>query len=124
MLNVFLLHAMSGCDTISALFMQRKIMFLKILLKNPHLANIVKVLNDSNTTRKIITVAEECFLESLYRYSGTNVFSLNYLRHISYKKSAFRYNSKILALPPSAVEAQQHNCISLGPAIVVGWKKG
>lgn len=119
-LNVFLLHATSGCDITTALFMQRKMKFLKTLLKNLHLANI-KVLNDSNTTREIITVAEERFLESLYGYSGANVFSLNYWRHVSDKKSAFRHNSKIVALPPSAVAAQR---ISLGPAIVVGWKKG
>lgn len=80
--------------------------FLKTLLKNLHLANIIKVLNDSNTTWEIITVGEERFLESLYGYSGANVFSLNYLRHVSDKKSVFRHNSKIVALPPSTVAAQ------------------
>ncbi|KAJ8897328.1 hypothetical protein PR048_002674 [Dryococelus australis] len=34
--NILLLHAMSGCDT-SALFMQRKMKFLKTLEKNPHI---------------------------------------------------------------------------------------
>lgn len=62
--DIFFLYAMSGCDT-SALLMQGKMKFLKTLLKNSHLADVVKVFNDSNATQERIAAAEERFRVSL-----------------------------------------------------------
>ncbi|KAJ8879558.1 hypothetical protein PR048_020166 [Dryococelus australis] len=65
---------------------------------------------DSNATQEMVAADEERFLVSLYGYRGTNVPSLNYLRYISYKTSAFRYSSNIDALTPSA-SAARHHCL-------------
>ncbi|KAJ8880431.1 hypothetical protein PR048_016900 [Dryococelus australis] len=106
--NIIFLHAMTSYDTMSALFMQGKMKFLKTLVKNPHVAD-VKVFKHSNATQEMVAATGKCFLVSLYGYSGTNVPLLNHLRYISYKKSAFRYSSNIAALPPSANAARQHS---------------
>lgn len=74
-------------------------------MQNPYLANIVKLLNDSNTTREITAAAGKRFLVSLYDYNGSNIPSLNHLKYISYKKSVFKYNSTIVALLSSAAAA-------------------
>ncbi|KAJ8879193.1 hypothetical protein PR048_019799 [Dryococelus australis] len=89
--NILFLHAMSGCDT-SVLSMQGEIKFLKTLVKNSHVADVVILFKDSNATQEMAAAAGERFLVSLYGYSGANVPSLNHLRYSSYKKSAFRYS--------------------------------
>lgn len=56
------LHAMNSYDTTSTLFMQGKMQFHKILANNPHLTDIVKVINYSNATRETIVIETLCFL--------------------------------------------------------------
>lgn len=53
--------------------MQEKMKFPKTIVKNPNLADIVKVLNGSIASREIIAAARKRFLVSLYRYSGGKV---------------------------------------------------
>ncbi|KAJ8870794.1 hypothetical protein PR048_027093 [Dryococelus australis] len=93
--NILFLHAMSGCDT-STLFMQGKMKSFKNLVKDPLVAEVVKVFKDSNATQEMVAAAGERFVVSLCGYSGTN-------------KSAFRYSSNIAALPPSAAAARKHS---------------
>ncbi|KAJ8886617.1 hypothetical protein PR048_012829, partial [Dryococelus australis] len=64
----------------------------------------------------LVAAAGEHFLVSLYSYSGTNLLSLNHLRYILYKKSAFRYSSKMLLYSTTTV----FKSISPGPAMAGG----
>lgn len=84
--NILFLHLMSWCDTMSVMFMQGQMKFLKTVLKNLILADVVKVSNKSNANREIAAAGEH-FLVSLCDYCETNVPSLNHLRYISHKKS-------------------------------------
>lgn len=53
--------------------------FLKTLVKNPHLVDVVKVFDDSNAAQEMILAAGERFLFSLCGYNATNVPSLNHV---------------------------------------------
>lgn len=53
--NIIFPHAMSCCDTKSAVFMQEKKKLLKTLVKNLHLDGTVKVFNELNANWKIVS---------------------------------------------------------------------
>lgn len=82
--------------------MKGKMKILKIFVKDPHVADVVKACNDVNSTQKMVAATWERFFFSLYGNSGTNVSSRNYIRYISYKKYDFSGSFNTSALPLSA----------------------
>ena len=88
--NILFLLAMSGCDTTSAPFNQRKLKFVKALTKNPDLGDVIKVFKNSNATPQSITEAGERFLVEVYGHNGRTAPSLNHRRFLNYKNAAFK----------------------------------
>lgn len=63
---VLFLHAMSDCDTTSALFNQGKLKFSKVLQKNTDLVAVIDTFNDPRAHQDEIAQAGNMFLMALY----------------------------------------------------------
>ncbi|KMQ85933.1 hypothetical protein RF55_15251 [Lasius niger] len=107
--NILFLHAFSGCDTTSALFKQGKMKCVNVLLKNPHLKELVQVFKNQDANPEVIAEAGERFLLILYGYSGVKSMSLNNYRHQCFAKSAYKNKFNIALLPPTEAAARQHS---------------
>lgn len=84
--HMLFLHAMSGCDSTSALFNQGKVKFLKTLSKNPDLESYITKFTDPSAHPEEITVAGEKFL--IVFYGGNHpTTTLNKLRYKQYVTS-------------------------------------
>ena len=68
--HIFFLHAMSGCDTTSALYSQGKRKYLNILAKSTGLQNIVDIFNNPDAAVDEVIKAGLLFLVHLYGFSG------------------------------------------------------
>lgn len=88
--HILFLHAMSGCDTTSALFNQGKTKLLKTLEKNPSLGTIIAIFKDSTASQESVATAGERFLVQLYGFIGKTAPTLNHQRYICFTKAAFR----------------------------------
>lgn len=60
--NIHFLHVMSDCDTTPAMFMHGKMKFSEIVMKDLHLADVVKLFKDSNANREIEAAGEHFLL--------------------------------------------------------------
>jgi hypothetical protein len=107
--NILFLHAFSGCDTTSALFNQGKMKCVNVLLKNPHLKELVQVFKNQDANPEIIAEAGERFLLTLYGYSGVKSISLNNYRHQCFTKLAYKNKFNFALLPPTEAAARQHS---------------
>lgn len=105
--HMLFLHAMSGCDSTSALFNQGKVNFLKTLSKNANLETDINKFFDPTAHPKDIFIAEEKFLVALYGGNHLTT-SLNKLRYNQYVKSAYKASSNTAFIPPTEAAAQQH----------------
>lgn len=105
--NILFLHAMSGCDTTSALFNQGKNKFIKTLANTPDLGATLAAFKDSSAAPQTIQRAGEQFLVALY--GGNMNEDLNIERFRLYKRSAFKTRFNIATLPPTHAAAQQHS---------------
>lgn len=107
--SILFLHtmsrAMSGSDTLSAMFMKGNMKYFKTFVNYPHIADVVKACNDANSTQKMVIAIWKRFIFSLYDNNGTNVPLLNDIRYISYMKYHFSRSLNTAALPLSAVAA-------------------
>lgn len=97
--NILFLHAMSGCDTTSAMYNQGKVKFIRTLNKNPDLGRTIKVFADPAADVEAIVTAGEQFLLALYG-SGKQYTSLNNLRYRQYVSSAYKVTLNIAPPPP------------------------
>ncbi|GBM84067.1 hypothetical protein AVEN_157682-1 [Araneus ventricosus] len=87
--NILFIHAMSGCDTTSALFNYGK------MKHNP----------------EAVVDAGNRFLVVLYGYpvTASDTPSLNNVRYKCYMKSSFNKSSNMASLPPTEAAAHQHS---------------
>lgn len=76
--------------------------FLKTLVKNPHVTEVLKVFKHSNSTQKMVAAAGESFLVSLYGYGEPNISSKITLRYILYRNLDYIYSSNLTAFSPFA----------------------
>lgn len=129
--HMMFLHAMSGCDSTSAIFNQGKTKFLKTLTKHPELEKDVERFLDPSAQPADIAATGESFLVALYGgdHKKTN---LDELRYKMYVTSAFKISSNIASIPPTAAAARQHSLRvyfqvqqwlgNLLPPVLWGWK--
>ncbi|KAI5708017.1 hypothetical protein M8J77_014729 [Diaphorina citri] len=103
--HILFIHAISGCDSTSALFNQGKVKALRTVVKNPDLLPYIRRFLDPASTTREITEAGERFLVILYG-GNHETTSLNKLRYKSYVTSAFKVTSYIAALPPTESAAK------------------
>lgn len=106
--HILFLHAMSGCDTTSAVYGQGKVKFLKTLKNNPEIGPTIKVFTDPDADLEDVVIAGENFLLVLYD-SHKHYRSLNSLRYRQYVLSAYKVTSNIAALSPTKGAARQHS---------------
>ncbi|KAI5741876.1 hypothetical protein M8J77_000714 [Diaphorina citri] len=109
--HILFIHAISGCDSTSALFNQGKVKALRTVVKNPDLLPYIRRFLDPASTTREITEAGERFLIVLYG-GNHETTSLNKLRYKSYVTSAFKVTSYIAALPPTESAASQQGSSS------------
>ena len=64
--NILFLHAVSGCDTTSALFGQGKLKFCRTLQRYPSLNESVRLFKDPAADKEKITEVAESFFVALY----------------------------------------------------------
>ena len=103
-------HAMTGCDTTSAIFKKGKVRGLKILQHNKELRDGVKIFNQKDASKQTIKDAGERFILKLY---GSNSKSLNQLRYFMYNrivaKKDLNTSFQLASLPPTSATAEQHS---------------
>jgi len=105
--HILFLHAMSGCDTTSALFNQGKLKFLKVLQKNSDLQPAIDAFKDPHAHQNEVADAGNVFLMALYGKGHET--SLNDLRYRHYISSSYKNKTNIASLPPTEDAARQHS---------------
>ena len=101
------LHAMSGCDSTSALFNQGKVKFLKTLSTNLDLESYITKFTDPSAHPKEITAVGEKFLIALYggNHPTTTLYKVRYKQYVT---SAYKASANTASIPPTEAAAQQH----------------
>lgn len=105
--NILFLHAISGCDTTSALFNQGKLKFLSLLDKNDSLLDTIAIFQDLEADVDALAAAGEAFLLALYGGSSTKD-TLDSLRYKNFVKSVSKNKFNLASLPPTRDAARQH----------------
>ncbi len=104
------IHAMTGCDTTSAIYKKGKIKGLKVLQNNKELRDGMKIFNKIDATKDSIKAAGEKFILKLY---GSNSKSLDELRYFMYNrtvaKKTLSTSFKLASLPPTSAAGEQHS---------------
>jgi hypothetical protein len=105
--HMLFIHAISGCDSTSALFQQGKVT-LKTVIRHNDLYPYIRRFSNPNSTPKEITEAGERFLVALY--GGNHITTnLNKLRFKSYITSVYKMHGNIASVPPTEAAAEQHS---------------
>ncbi|GBM59990.1 hypothetical protein AVEN_245587-1 [Araneus ventricosus] len=104
--NILFIHAMSGCDTTSALFNYVKLKFVQTLKNNNDLLKVIEIFKNPDMTPKAVVDVGNRFLVALYGYPITtsDTPSLNNLCYKCYMKSSFNKSSNMASLrscPPT-----------------------
>ncbi|XP_028418322.1 uncharacterized protein LOC114543611 [Dendronephthya gigantea] len=111
--SLFFLHAMTGCDTTSALYRQGKKKAFNLLQKNEELRReVVSVFNDPTSSPDSVSSAGEKFLLALYS-APKSTTSLNDHRHKRFMKAVancpVNNQMQLAALPPTSAAAKEHS---------------
>lgn len=106
-------HAMTGCDTTSALYRQGKKKAFTLLQKNPDLQHrVVQVFNNPTSSPDSVSSVGEQFLLVLYGAPKTTK-SLNVHRHRLFMKAVancpVQNKIQLAALPPISAAAKEHS---------------
>ena len=105
------IHAMTGCDSTSALFRKGKKKGFNVLRKSKNLHERVEVFNTSCASKECVAAAGESFLLALYGEAKCR--SLNELRFFAYKRATARLSLQrkfdLASLPPTSDAARQHS---------------
>ena len=108
---ILFIHAISGCDTTSALFSIGKKSVLKLCQQFDYLKMHMGIFYKNNSSQLEVAQAGEVFLLALYK--GENELSLNSLRCNSYKTKIGKLNIsqkfRLESLPPTTEAAKQHS---------------
>ena len=104
------LHAITGCDTVSALYRQGKRKAFNLVHNNNDYA-FLDIFMNKHSTHQQIQEAGESFLLKLY--GARSCESLNQLRYIAYNKAIGRTSLsstfQLASLPPTSAAAKQHS---------------
>lgn len=107
--SILFMHAMTGCDTTSALYNKGKATAHRRLKSNGHLK--VAVFNDAGASKADVCAAGEKFL--LILYGGERFATLDECRYFAYTKAisiqSVSSTFNLATLPPTSVAAQQHS---------------
>lgn len=112
--HILFLHAMSGCDTTSALLNQEKLKFLKVLQRNNDLQPVIDAFKDPHAYQDEIAEAGNVFL--MARYGKGHETSLNDLRYRQYVSSSYKSKTNIASLPPTTTFTES---LLSGAAVVI-----
>ena len=120
--HILFLHAITGCDTTSALYGQGKVKTLKLAQKNvENMSSYMNVFAQTSSTHEDVATAGEQFMLKLY---GAERFAtLNKYRHMAYKRLVAKTPASgtftLASLPPTTAAAMQHSYrVSTGTAVV------
>ncbi len=107
--HLMFIHAVSGCDTVSAIYRQGKRKAFNIVHKEND-NDILETFINSESTHEDVKHAGEQFVLKLY---GAEKFkSLNTYRHIAYKRaigrSSLNSSFQLASLPPTCAAATYH----------------
>ncbi|GBM96679.1 hypothetical protein AVEN_69287-1 [Araneus ventricosus] len=103
--ELLFIHAISGCDTTSALFGQSKNKFISLFLKHEELLNAAATFLNPQATTEQVTGAGENVLVALYGGDPATQ-SLDELRYQSFVKAAAKTKFNLARLPPTTDAAQ------------------
>ena len=105
------LHAISGCDTTSALYSKGKKTVVKMVQENQAVRDHMNVFLKSTSSYDEVAEAGEKFLLALY--GAANFESLNKYRSVAYKRGVAKMKItnqfKLETLPPTSEAAKQHS---------------
>ena len=109
--SLLFLHAVTGCDTTSALYNQGKKKAYTLLKEHTGLAKGVSIFNMPQAAKKDLISAGEKFL--LHLYGASDSTSLDAFRYYAYTraiamKSASKDSFNLATLPPTSAAAKQH----------------
>ena len=104
------LHAVTGCDTVSAIYRQGKRKAFDIVHKKRDF-DLLDTFTNTGSTHTEVKRAGETFLLKLY--GARNCESLDEYRHIAYKRaigrSSLSSSFQLASLPPTSAAAKQHS---------------
>lgn len=109
--HLLFLHAVTGCDSTSALYGRGKKKAFGMLRKDKQMQSTVAVFNSPSATQAEVVEAGEKFIVSLY--GGRLTDSLDTYRYFMYNKAIARLTVKskfeLASLPPTSAAARQHS---------------
>ena len=104
------LHAVTGCDTVSAIYRQGKSKAFKMVQKKNEHGSLVTFMKSGCTHDEVKQAGEDFILQL---YGASNYSSLNEYRHVSYKRAIARSSLSsefnLASLPPTSAAAKQHS---------------
>ena len=108
--SLLFLHAVTGCDTTSALCNQGKKKAYKLLREHTGLAKDVSIFNMPQAAKKDLITAGEKFL--LHLYGASDFTSQDAFRYYAYTRAIAKKSVKdsfnLATLPPTSAAAKQH----------------
>ncbi|KAJ1519218.1 hypothetical protein ONE63_011176 [Megalurothrips usitatus] len=105
--NVLFAHAMTGCDTTSALFSKGKKTAWNVLLNHSDMREVAAVFMDPAATKNDIVDAGEKFVLKLYGEKGCK--NLDELRCLHFARALTRRTAiELEMLPPTTAACKQH----------------
>lgn len=103
--HILFIHAISGCDTTSAIFRQGKKKVANLFKIKPNIGELVSIFKNSDADPIALLESGETFLCLLY---GENETSLNHIRYNNFVKSITKSKFNLACLPPSTEASKQH----------------
>ena len=109
--SLLFLHAITGCDTTSAVYRKGKRVPYKKLKENPAIRQKMQIFYDPNASRNDVAAAGEAFL--LVMYGEKPEGSLDKQRYFAYlrtiAKQPVHARFDLATLPPTSAAARQHS---------------
>ncbi|KAG1715034.1 hypothetical protein GQR58_000608 [Nymphon striatum] len=108
--HLMFLHAVTGCDTVSAIYRQgKRKAFNMVHIKREY--DLLEMFTNNGSTHDEVKRAGETFVLKLY--GASNYESLDKYRHIAYKRAIGRCSLsssfQLASLPPTSAAAKQHS---------------
>ena len=108
---ILFLHAVTGCDTTSALFRQGKKKIVSVMEKNPTLYSEIDIFYDKNAFQTDIAKVGEKVILALYG-APKKIISLDdlrYRRFLQASKRSLQSQVNMASLPPTSSAAREHS---------------
>ncbi|KAL4719828.1 hypothetical protein ACJJTC_012796 [Scirpophaga incertulas] len=106
--HILFLHAITGCDTTSAIFKRGKTAVFKLFEKCNDLIECAEVFKNINSSRNDIVTYGIRFLLAMYG-APKKIDSIDKYRYLRFVKSAWKNTTvQLSSLPPTSASAFQH----------------